>query len=302
MCNGTGVDLRQPQHQRFEIYLLEKERPRALNRSSRGQRVMSSRPSISVFFPAYNDAGTIPSMVLTALLTLRRIADDYEVIVVNDGSQDHTPQLLEELARCYPEVRVIHHLKNAGYGGALRTGIAQSRKELIFYTDGDAQYDVRELEKLLPLMTEGVDMVNGFKISRSDPFYRALLGTTYRLLTKLCFGIRLKDIDCDFRLMRRSIFDKVSLRSNSGTICVEMVKKIEACGFTIREVPVHHFYRSYGRSQYFTFRRLFRTVIDLSKLWYELFLSQSPPPAEVVRDPDALPSKSMRVIKRNNGA
>jgi len=263
---------------------------------------MPSRPSISVFFPAYNDAGTIPSMVLTALLTLRRIADDYEVIVVNDGSHDHTPQLLEELASCYPEVRVIHHLKNAGYGGALRTGIAQSRKELIFYTDGDAQYDVRELEKLLPLMTEGVDMVNGFKISRSDPFYRSLLGNTYRLLTKLFFGIRLKDIDCDFRLMRRSIFDKVSLRSNSGTICVEMVKKIEASGFTIREVPVHHFYRSYGRSQYFTFRRLFRTVIDLSKLWYELFISQPPFPAEVVHDPEHLASKSIRVVKRNNGA
>ena len=161
----------------FQRYFLPKERPRALNCCSRGQRSMPSRPSISVFFPAYNDAGTIPSMVLTALLTLRRIADDYEVIVVNDGSQDHTPQLLEELASCYPEVRVIHHLKNAGYGGALRTGIAQSRKELIFYTDGDAQYDVRELEKLLPLMTEGVDMVNGFKISRSDPFYRSLLGT-----------------------------------------------------------------------------------------------------------------------------
>ena len=95
-------------------------------------------------------------------------------------------------------------------------------------------------------------------------------------MTKLFFGIRLRDIDCDFRLMRRSIFDKVSLRSNSGTICVEMVKKIEASGFTIREVPVHHFYRSYGKSQYFTFRRLLRTVIDLSKLWYELFISQPP--------------------------
>ena len=145
-------------------------------------------------------------------------------------------------------------------------------------------------------------MVNGFKISRSDPFYRSLLGNTYRLLTKLFFGIRLKDIDCDFRLMRRSIFDKVSLRSNSGTICVEMVKKIEASGFTIREVPVHHFYRSYGKSQYFTFRRLLRTVIDLSKLWYELFISQPPFPAEVVHNPEHLASKSIRIVKRNNGA
>ncbi len=258
---------------------------------------MSSRSSISVFFPAYNDAGTIPSMVLTALLTLRRVADDYEVIVVNDGSKDHTPQLLEELAKRCPEVRVVHHLKNVGYGGALRTGIAQSRKDLIFYTDGDAQYDVRELEKLLPLMTDDVDMVNGYKISRSDPFYRGLLGTTYRLLTKFFFGIRLKDIDCDFRLMRRTIFDQISLNSNSGTICVEMVKKIEAGGFRIREVPVHHFYRSYGKSQYFTFKRLMRTVIDLSRLWIELFVHQPSRPAAV--EPPAAP-KVIRVVKRNN--
>ncbi|MSO22550.1 MAG: glycosyltransferase family 2 protein [Acidobacteria bacterium] len=246
---------------------------------------MSSRPSISVFFPAYNDAGTIPSMVLMALLTLRRIADDYEVIVVNDGSQDYTPQLLEELASFYPEVRVIHHLKNVGYGGALRTGIAQSRKELIFYTDGDAQYDVRELEKLLSMLTEGVDMVNGYKISRSDPFYRSLLGATYQLLMKLLFGIRIRDIDCDFRLMRRSIFDKISLKSDTGAICVEMVKKIEDSGFTIIEVPVHHLYRSYGKSQHFTFRRLLQMLVNLAKLWYELFISP-PSPAEVVHDPE----------------
>lgn len=260
---------------------------------------MTARPSISVFFPAYNDAGTIPSMVLTALLTLKRLTDDYEVIVINDGSQDHTPDLLEELAQLYPQVRVIHHFKNTGYGGALRTGIAQSRKELVFYTDGDAQYDVRELEKLLPLMTDDVDMVNGYKISRSDPFYRSLLGTMYRLTTKLFFGIRLRDIDCDFRLMRRSIFDRISLKSNSGTICVEMVKKIEASGFRILEVPVHHFHRSYGKSQYFTLRRLLKTLTDLTKLWYELFISHSAQPAGGIKaSRPAGVSEAINVAKR----
>jgi len=211
-------------------------------------------------------------MVLTAILTLRHLTDNYEVIVVNDGSRDHTPLLLEELARTYPEVKIIHHKENRGYGGALRTGIANARKNLIFYTDGDAQYDVRELEKLLPLLTEGVDMVNGYKIGRSDPFYRAILGNLYRFTTRWLFGIKLRDIDCDFRLMRRSIFDRIALESNSGTICVEMVKKIEAAGFNIRETPVHHYYRSYGKSQYFTFRRLFKTVLELSVLWYKLIL------------------------------
>ena len=118
--------------------------------------------SISAFFPAYNDAGTIPSMVVTTLLTLREICHDYEVIVINDGSQDHTPQVLDELARIYPdEVRVIHHVKNKGYGGALRSGFAHATKEWIFYTDGDAQYDVRELAQLAARVRDGVDMVNG---------------------------------------------------------------------------------------------------------------------------------------------
>lgn len=242
-------------------------------------------------------------MVLTALLTLRRLTDDYEVIVVNDGSQDHTPQLLEELAELYPQVRVIHHRENVGYGGALRTGIAESRKELIFYTDGDAQYDVRELEKLVALMTEDIDMVNGYKISRSDPLYRSLLGTVYRLTTRFFFGIALRDIDCDFRLMRRSIFDRISLKSNSGTICVEMVKKIEASGFRIREAPVHHFYRLYGKSQYFTFRRLLKTVVDLSELWYELFISHSAQPVKLIKVSGPTSAREpVRVMKQNHEA
>jgi glycosyltransferase involved in cell wall biosynthesis len=185
------------------------------------------RRGISVFFPAYNDGGTIASMVLSALLTLRELTDDYEVIVVNDGSADYTPEILNELARVYDHVRIIHHVKNTGYGGALRSGFASAQKELIFYTDGDAQYDARELKLLYPALVEGVDMVNGYKISRSDPWYRAVIGRTYHWIAKLAFGLRLRDVDCDFRLMRRAIFDKVHLESNSGVICVEMMKKIQ---------------------------------------------------------------------------
>src|SRR6185295_18818967 len=123
---------------------------------------MTSRPSISVFFPAYNDAGTIASLVVLADQTLRGLTDDYEVIVVNDGSADHTGQVLSELESVYPKLRVVEHQKNRGYGSALRTGFESASKELIFYTDGDAQYDVRELALLLPLMTDNVDIVNGF--------------------------------------------------------------------------------------------------------------------------------------------
>ncbi|HNS50271.1 MAG TPA: glycosyltransferase family 2 protein [Anaerolineae bacterium] len=231
-------------------------------------------PSISVFFPAYNDGGTIPSMVLTALMTLRELTGDYEVIVVNDGSSDYTAEVLDELAHHFDRVRIIHHQKNTGYGGALRSGFAAATKDLIFYTDGDAQYDPRELRQLYAAWNDDVDLVNGYKIGRSDALHRVIIGRIYHWTVKLLFGLRVRDVDCDFRLMRRSIFDKVQLRSDSGVICVELVSKIQDAGFRIAEVPVHHYHRAYGRSQFFNFRRLWRTGVQLIGLWRELRLPQ----------------------------
>jgi glycosyltransferase involved in cell wall biosynthesis len=225
---------------------------------------------LSVFFPAYNDSGTIASMVVTAVQTARRLTPDFEVIVVNDGSGDGTASILEELARLYPELRVIHHERNRGYGGALRSGFEAARKELIFYTDGDAQYDPAELELLWGRLAPGIDLVNGYKISRSDPWHRIVIGRLYHHIVKLAFGLRVRDVDCDFRLMRRSMFDQVRLEKNSGVICLEMMKKIQDAGFTIAEVPVHHFHRAYGRSQFFNFRRIGRTAVDVLKLWLAL--------------------------------
>jgi glycosyltransferase involved in cell wall biosynthesis len=235
-----------------------------------GEQVSRNRPSISVFFPAYNDGGTIPSMVLTALMTLRELADDYEILVINDGSADYTAAVLDELAARYPELRVIHHPKNTGYGGALRSGFAQATKELVFYTDGDAQYDPREIKRLYAAWSNDVDLVNGYKISRSDPLHRIIIGRLYHWMVKMAFGLRLRDVDCDFRLMRRSIFDRVQLESDSGVICVELMKKVQDAGFRIVEVPVHHFHRAYGKSQFFNFRRIWRTGRQLWTLWWQL--------------------------------
>jgi glycosyltransferase involved in cell wall biosynthesis len=235
---------------------------------------MKSRQSISVFFPAYNDAGTIASMVVLADRTLRRLTDDYELIVVNDGSVDHTAQILSELDALYPKLRVIHHLKNMGYGSALRTGLSAATKDLIFYTDGDAQYDVRELESLLPRMTQEIDIVNGYKINRSDPLHRVIIGKLYCWVVKLAFRIKIKDVDCDFRLIRRNSYDKVRLYSTSGTICVEMIKSFQDAGLRFAEVPVHHFHRAYGKSQFFNYGRLFRTLVDLSRLWWQLVIQR----------------------------
>jgi glycosyltransferase involved in cell wall biosynthesis len=231
---------------------------------------LGSKNGISAFFPAYNDGGTIASMVLSAILVLEKLTDDYEVIVVNDGSRDYTSEILEELERRYDRVRVVHHEKNKGYGGALRTGFSQASKEFVFYTDGDAQYDVRDLPGLWKEMNDSIDMVQGYKIGRSDPLHRVIIGRLYHGMTNLAFGIHLRDVDCDFRLIRRSVFDKVHLESDSGVICVEMMTKIRHAGFRITEVPVHHYHRAYGKSQFFNFRRIARVGIDLLKLWWKL--------------------------------
>jgi glycosyltransferase involved in cell wall biosynthesis len=164
----------------------------------------------------------------------------------------------------------------------LRSGFAGATKEWIFYTDGDAQYDPWEMADLWTRRGPGVDMVNGYKISRSDPLHRIIIGRLYHHTVKLLFGLKVRDVDCDFRLMRRAIFDRVQLTRSSGVICLEMMKKIQDAGFTIVEAPVHHYHRAYGKSQFFNVRRVARTGVDVLMLWWEL----------VVRRPAAPPATS----------
>ena len=140
----------------------------------------------------------------------------------------------------------------------------------MFYTDGDAQYDPREMTALFLAFSPDVDFVNGYKISRNDPLHRVVIGRVYHWFVKLAFSLRLRDVDCDFRLMRRRIFEKVVLTRSSGVICVELMKKVQDHGFRIAQVPVHHFHRSYGKSQFFNFSRVGRTLLDLMRLWVDL--------------------------------
>jgi glycosyltransferase involved in cell wall biosynthesis len=227
-------------------------------------------PSLSVFFPAYNDGGTIASLVIRAVQVAGRLTPDFEVIVVNDGSSDATREIADELARTYPQVRAVHHPRNRGYGGALRTGFAAATKDLIAYTDGDAQYDPAEIEVLWNRLTPDADMVTGWKIARSDPWHRIVIGKLYHHTVRLLFRLRVRDVDCDFRLMRREIFDRVTLERDTGVICLEMMRKIQDAGFRVVEVPVHHYHRTHGQSQFFNFRRVFWTGVDVLKLWIRL--------------------------------
>ena len=232
----------------------------------------TQQPSISAFFPAYNDGGTIGSLVVTALSTLSELTDDYEVLVVENGSTDYTVEVLEELAKQYDRFRFFAHREALGYGGALRVGFAKCSKDLIFYTDGDAQYDPREIKQLLTALRDDVDIVNGWKIERHDPLHRIVIGRLYHHFVKILFGFKLRDVDCDFRLIRREVFDVIDLDSPDGTICLELVKKLQDAGFTFAEVPVHHYHRSYGKSQFFNFRRLSRVIPHLARLWWKLVI------------------------------
>jgi len=234
--------------------------------------MVTKRPSISAFFPAYNDGGTIGSLVVTTLQTLAEVTDDYEVIVIENGSTDYTVQVLEELATQYERFHYQAHREPLGYGGALRAGFAACSKELIFYTDGDAQYDPRELKLLLAALRDDVDIVNGYKIDRSDPFHRKIIGRVYHHTVKFLFGFKLRDVDCDFRLIRRTAMDDIALESDSGTICLELVKKLQDAGKRFAEVPVHHYHRTYGESQFFNFPRIWRTLIQLIGLWWKLIV------------------------------
>lgn len=230
----------------------------------------NGRASISVFFPAYNDEASIGILVRNAVAVLETLTSDYEVIVINDGSADATPKILDDLARSLPHVEIIHHETNKGYGAALRTGFGAANKELVFYTDGDGQYDVRELVTLVPLMTGGIDVVNGYKIKRADKRYRILIGSIYNRAARFLFRLPIRDVDCDFRLLRQSALRRVELVSSSGVICVELVRKLHAAGCVFVESPVSHYPRVGGHSQFFKPRRVAQTLVDFFILWLNL--------------------------------
>jgi glycosyltransferase involved in cell wall biosynthesis len=228
---------------------------------------------LTVFFPAYNDAPSLPALIARTFDVLREHASDFEVVVVNDGSDDDTAQVLESLRVEYqPNLRVVTHDVNRGYGGALRSGFASATRDFIFYTDGDGQYDVSELPNLMALVGEDVGLVNGFKLERNDPWHRVWLGEIYNRFARFLFGVKLSDIDCDFRLIRRKVMDDIELVSTSGTICVELVRKIEMSPYAVRETGVHHFPRLHGTSQFFRLKSLFSTLFQLLRLYVRVVL------------------------------
>src|SRR3989344_2774614 len=230
--------------------------------------------SLSIFFPCYNDKGTIGTLVLEAVRVAKTLTDNFEVIVIEDGSTDGSREFLLDLKlkNDVPEFKLVLHEKNKGYGVVLQSGFKTASKDLVFYTDGDGQYDVRELPRLWEKMTPDMDVVNGYKIKRHDPFHRIIIGLLYQYVMKFAFGLAIKDVDCDFRLIRRKVFDVVELKSTTGTVTIELVKRIQQAGFRFTEVGVSHHFRTYGTSQFFNFMRVFKTLWKLIFLWVDLMV------------------------------
>ena len=220
-------------------------------------------------FPAFNDAVTIGGLVEKSFELLRASGRDFEILVVNDGSTDQTAEVLRQLESRFPGIlRVIHHPVNRGYGAALRSGFAGACKDLVFYTDGDGQYDPGELTLLLAHLQPHIGLVNGFKIKRHDPLHRVYIGNIYNLVVRFLFRIKVRDVDCDFRLIRRSYLSKTCLRSETGAICVELLQVLKDLGCQAVNVPVHHYPRISGQSQFFRLNSVCNTLGQLARFFF----------------------------------
>jgi glycosyltransferase involved in cell wall biosynthesis len=203
-------------------------------------------PSISAALPAFNEEANIARTIGALVPVLASLTDDYEIIVVDDGSRDRTAEVTRALAAQYPQVRLVQHKINQGYGAALYNGFTAATKDYVFMTDSDAQFDVRELTKFVPLLADA-DMVIGYRAPRRDPFVRRLNGWGWTSLGNLLFGYTARDVDCAFKLFRREIMDNIDVQSRGAAFSLEFMVRARRAGYRVREVPVTHLPRTAGK-------------------------------------------------------
>lgn len=227
--------------------------------------MIMTRYPITIFFPCYNEEQNVERVTKEALAVAGLISDDYEIIIVNDGSKDRTAEIADRLDKEYPAVRVIHHEVNKGYGGALQTGFKNASKELVFYTDGDGQFKIEEITKLLPFI-ENFDIVSGYRINRRDPFIRKVNAFMWGALVNALFKIRVSDVDSAFKLYRRKIFDEITLTAQGALIDTEVLAKAKAKGYTITEVGVNHYPRVAGEQTGAKLSVIFKAFKELFEL------------------------------------
>jgi glycosyltransferase involved in cell wall biosynthesis len=228
--------------------------------------MMERQLAISVFFPCYNEQDNVGRTTQRAIEVLEELGADFEIILVNDGSADETGVRADAIAAGDRRVRAVHHPQNMGYGAALQSGIREAKKELIFFTDGDGQFDISEIKLLLPLITTN-DLVCGYRLDRKDPLMRKLNGWMWTRLVNLLFGMNIRDIDCAFKLFRAEIFEGVKLSSAGALISAEILARATRRGFRIAEVGVHHYPRTAGKQTGAKLRVILRAFKELFKLY-----------------------------------
>ena len=232
-----------------------------------------TKPNISFFFPAFNDAGTVEKLTVAAIKVLKRVANKYEVIIVNDGSLDNTGEVADRVARKYDNVIVKHHLYNIGYGAALKTGFYSSKYEWIYYTDGDMQFDPGELEKMVPLMDKA-DIISGYKIKRAEGTGRSATSWMYNRFVKTFLGIGVSDVDTAAKLIKREVIENIHLNLNGTFICAEILAKALKQHYRVVQVPVNHYPRTYGHSNALNLFFLMRSSVELMELWWNVALQE----------------------------
>ncbi len=225
--------------------------------------------SLSVFFPCHNEVENIGPLVEKTLAVLRPLVRDLEILPVNDGSTDGTKELLDELAAKHPEVRAIHHEINRGYGGAVKTGLYESKKEWVFFTDGDGQFDVSEIESFLLHVAE-FDAIVGYRMDRQDPAHRKLFAFCWGTLIRTLFGFRVRDLDCAFKLLRRSMFEGTEFKAEGAVITVELFAVMQKRGARIKQIGVHHYPRTAGQQSGGSPKVILRAFKELIKLYGRL--------------------------------
>ncbi len=202
-------------------------------------------PELSAVMPAYNEEAILPLALEEAVRALDALCERWELIVVDDGSTDRTPEILAEWSAREPRVRPVTQRPNQGYTKALARGFAEARYEAIFYTDADAQFDLMEIERLYPLLAEA-DMVAGYRVGRKDPWIRLLTSAVYNRIQALVLGVSARDVNCAFKLFRRSFFDSVTIESDGFLIDAELYARAKRAGLTWRQVGVTHRPREKG--------------------------------------------------------
>jgi len=225
--------------------------------------------NISVFFPCYNEERNIGKLLEKTIQFLPTIANDYEIIVVDDGSRDSTSEIVQRFSRENPRVKLVRHETNRGYGAALRTGFNNCQKDYIFFTDGDNQFDITEMTKLLPYIKD-YDIVAGYRIKRSDGLIRKINEFCFNRLVRFLFGLKIKDLNCAFKIYKREVIKNLDLYSSWAFINSELLIKAKKKGFTIKEVGVSHYPREWGTQTGANLKVIAGSIIELFRLRKEL--------------------------------